>query len=155
MSIQNLIKRPVATVAPTASCVEAARRMRRENVGSLVVEANGAPIGIITDRDLMLRVLADELDPASVSVSAVMSRFPAFLTPQRDLGEAIALMRELRVRRLPAIDSSGRTIGMLALDDVLVELAGQLDQIRQLLLSERMAPEDDGARAGSAHRQRD
>lgn len=141
MSIQNLIKRPVATVAPSASCVEAARKMRRENVGSLVVEADGAPIGIVTDRDLTLRVLADELAPASVTVSAVMSRFPAFLSPQRDLGEAMRLMRELRVRRLPAIDASGRCIGMLALDDVLVELAEELDQIRQLLLSESIPPE--------------
>jgi CBS domain-containing protein len=149
MSIQNLLKRPVASVAPTATCVEAARRMRRDNVGSLVVEAEGAPIGIVTDRDLMLRVLADELDPANVTVSAVMSRFPAFLTEQRDLGEAIRLMREMRVRRLPAIDASGRTIGMLALDDVLVELAEQLDQIRELLLAERTPPEGLGARSGS------
>jgi CBS domain-containing protein len=155
MSIQNLIRRPVATVAPTASCVEAARKMRRENVGSLVVEADGAPIGIVTDRDLMLRVLSDELEPASVPVSAVMSRFPAFLTTQRDLGDAIRLMREMRVRRLPAIDANGRAIGMLALDDVLVELAEQLDQIRQLLLSESNPPEAVSARGGPGYYQGD
>lgn len=155
MSIQNLIKRPVASVAPTASCVEAARKMRRENVGSLVVEADGAPIGIVTDRDLMLRVLADELDPASITVSAVMSRFPAFLTTQRDLGEAIRMMREMRVRRLPAIDTNGRAIGILALDDVLVELAEQLEQIRQLLLSESTPPEGPSPRSSPAYYHRD
>jgi CBS domain-containing protein len=155
MSIQNLIKRPVASVAPTATCVEAARRMRRDNVGSLVVEAEGAPIGIVTDRDLMLRVLADELDPASITVSAVMSRFPAFLTEQRDLGDAIRLMREMRVRRMPAIDASGRAIGMLALDDVLVELAEQLDEVRQLLLAERTPPEAPGARSAAPYYQHD
>jgi CBS domain-containing protein len=114
--------------------------MRRENIGCVVVEQDGAAIGIVTDRDLVLRVTAEETAPASIPVADVMTRFPAFLSTERDLGEAIRIMREMGVRRLPVSDGRGRIAGMLSLDDVLVELAAQLEQIRQLLLSESRPP---------------
>jgi len=110
--------------------------MRRQNVGSIVVEQGGEPVGIVTDRDLVTRVLADEINPASVTVASVMSRFPVFLSEQRDLGEALRLMSEMSVRRLPVVDANGRLLGMLSLDDVLVELAGQLGHVKELLRGE-------------------
>jgi predicted transcriptional regulator len=66
-----------------------------------------------------------------------MSAFPTFLTPQRDLRAAIDVMLEIGVRRLPAINSKGRVIGILSLDDVLIELADELGQIKKLLQIER------------------
>jgi signal-transduction protein with cAMP-binding, CBS, and nucleotidyltransferase domain len=146
MSIEHLLSRPLSTLPPTATCVEAARRMRRENVGCVVVEMDGMPVGIVTDRDLALRVLAEQLDPASVTLNSVMSQFPAFLTMQRTLGEAIRMMREMCVRRLPVINSSGRAIGMLSLDDALIELCEQLGQVRELLRSESKLVEPESVR---------
>jgi CBS domain-containing protein len=136
MSIEALVSTPVSVLPPTATCAEAARRMRRQNVGSIVIEKDGAPIGIVTDRDLVTRVLADERDPVNVTVASIMSRFPVFLSVDRELGDAVRVMREMRVRRLPVVAANGRLRGMLSLDDVLVELAGQLGQVRDLLRAE-------------------
>jgi CBS domain-containing protein len=99
MSIESLLSRPVATLSVKATCAEAARRMRRENVGSIVIEDEGTPVGIVTDRDLALRVVADELDAGRVTVGRVMSPFPTFSSPHWDLRAAIDVMLEMGVRR--------------------------------------------------------
>lgn len=143
MTIESLLTRPVSTLPSTATCAEAARRMRRQNIGSVVIEEDGAPVGIVTDRDLALRVVAEERDAARVSVAEVMSAFPVFLTPQRDLRTALDVMVEMGVRRLPAVDATGRVIGMLSLDDVLIELAGHLGQVQRLLEVERRSADAD------------
>ena len=150
MSIERLLSKPVSSLPPTASCTEAARRMRRENIGCVVVMQDGAPVGIVTDRDLTLRVLAEELDPANVTVGDVMTRFPAFLSIERDLGEALRTMREMGVRRLPVNDASGQIAGMLSLDDALIELGTQLEQVRKLLLSEGRPPHGESSRSQGA-----
>jgi len=137
MNIESLLSRPVSALHSSATCAEAARRMRRQNIGSIVVEEDGAPIGIVTDRDLALRVVAEELDPGAVTVGAIMTPFPAFLTAERDLRAALDVMREMHVRRLPAVNAKGRLIGVLSLDDVLIELAEELGRVKDLLQLER------------------
>jgi signal-transduction protein with cAMP-binding, CBS, and nucleotidyltransferase domain len=136
MTIESLLTRPVSTLPTTATCTEAARRMQRQNIGSVVVEQDGAPVGIVTDRDLAMHIVAEERDPASVTVGAIMSKFPAFLSSQRDVRAALHTMREMGVRRLPAVNTQGRLIGMLSLDDILIELSDQFGQIKELLSSE-------------------
>jgi CBS domain-containing protein len=148
MTIESLLSRPVSTLSTNATCAEAARRMRRQNIGSVIIEADGAPIGIVTDRDLALRVVAEELDPGTVTVGSIMSPFPAFLTVERDLRAALDVMREMRVRRLPAVNAKGRVIGVLSLDDVLIELAAQFDRVKDLLQLERAQTDGDNDIAG-------
>jgi len=143
MTIASLLSRPVATLSGKATCAEAARRMRRQNIGSIVVEEDGVPVGIVTDRDLAVRLVAEELDAGSVTLAQVMSAFPAFLTPQRDLRAAVDVMLEMGVRRLPAVNSKGRVIGILSLDDVLIELCDEFGQIRKLLQLEREQTDPD------------
>ena len=137
MTIESLLSRPVSTLTPHATCAEAARRMDRQNIGSVVIEKDGAPIGIVTDRDLALRVIAEELDPASVTVDKVMSPFPAFSNSHRGIHEALDVMLEMGVRRLPAVNARGKLIGILSLDDILVELANELGKVKRLLELER------------------
>ena len=137
MTIESLLSRPVSTLTPHATCAEAARRMGRQNIGSVVIEKDGAPIGIVTDRDLALRVIAEELDPASVTVDKVMSPFPAFSNSHRGIHEALDVMFAMGVRRLPAVNAKGKLIGMLSLDDILVELANELGKVKRLLELER------------------
>jgi CBS domain-containing protein len=146
MTIQSLLSRPVAILSSTATCAEAARRMRSQNIGSIVVEEDGVPIGIVTDRDLAVRLVAEDLDAGSVSVAQIMSVFPAFLTPHGDLRAAVDLMLEMGVRRLPAVNSKGRVIGILSLDDVLIELADELGKIKKLLQVEREQTDPDEMR---------
>jgi signal-transduction protein with cAMP-binding, CBS, and nucleotidyltransferase domain len=137
MTIESLLTRPVSTLPSKATCAEAARRMKRQNIGSIVVEEDGMPIGILTDRDLAMRIVAEELDAASVTVNRVMSALPAFLTVQRDLRDALDVMVQMGVRRLPAVNAKGRVIGIISLDDILVELARELGQVQKLLLAEQ------------------
>ena len=143
MTIEPLLTRPVSALSSKATCAEAARRMRRQNIGSIVIEQDGAPIGIVTDRDLTVRLVAEELDPTTVTVDRVMSPFPVFLTPQRDLRAALDVMVEMSVRRLPAVNAKGRVVGIVSLDDILIELAAQLGKVQQLLQTERGATSED------------
>jgi CBS domain-containing protein len=140
MSIESLLSRPVATLSAKATCAEVARSMRRQNIGSIVIEEDGTPIGIVTDRDLAMRLVADELEAGSVTVDRVMSAFPAFSNPHRDLRAAIDVMLEMGVRRLPAVNAKGQVVGILSLDDILIDLVGQMGKIKALLELERDQP---------------
>lgn len=110
----------------SATVVEAARLMKEHDVGSLpVVEENEMPgghvvkrlVGIVTDRDVAIRVVADGLDPQAVQVEQIFSDHPATAGPDEDVDEALERMAELRVRRLPVVDDD-RLVGMLAQADV-------------------------------------
>lgn len=132
-AIARLLSRPVVTLPASATCADAARQMRRENVGSIVIEERGLPIGIVTDRDLALRVVADELDPAQKHLGSIMSQVPALLSSECDLGSAVRTMRDVNVRRLPVVDRENQLVGILSLDDVLRELCGYFGDIGALV----------------------
>ena len=114
------------TIDRSANVVEAARLMKEHDVGSLpVVEQNEMPgghgvnrlVGIVTDRDVAIRVVAEGLDPQTVQVEQIFSDHPATALPDEDLDEALERMAELRVRRLPVVDDD-RLVGMLAQADL-------------------------------------
>lgn len=126
MSIEELVRKPVQTLPMTATCIEAARVMSVENVGSIVVATNGTPDGIVTDRDLVTRVMAHGGDPATTQLGDVMSRYTAFVSIRRSLDEAIATMRDMGVRRVPVVKEGGDLLGIISMDDVLIALARQL-----------------------------
>ncbi len=114
------------TVDKSTSVDEAARLMRDHDIGSLpVVEqheiAGGSVmnrlVGIVTDRDVAIRVVAERLDPRTVQVGHIFSDHPATTWPDEDLDDALERMAELRVRRLPVVDED-RLVGMLAQADV-------------------------------------
>jgi CBS domain-containing protein len=99
------------------SVVEAARLMRDEDIGSLPVVEGGRLVGIVTDRDLAIRVVAESAPPESTSVGDVLSREAITATPDQDLDEALKLMAHHQVRRLPVVEGE-RLIGILAQADV-------------------------------------
>jgi CBS domain-containing protein len=97
--------------------VEAARRMLSEDVGSLPVVEGDALVGMVTDRDLVLHVIAKDFDPHKVPVSDVCSENPVTAQPEEPLDEALQRMASEQVRRLPVV-SDGRLVGILAQADV-------------------------------------
>ncbi|MDP9231399.1 MAG: CBS domain-containing protein [Actinomycetota bacterium] len=125
----------VRSAAPAQSVVEAAQMMKEEDVGSLPVVEEDRLIGIVTDRDIVVRTVAERVDPESVKVGDVASRELVTVEPGQDLDEALTLMARHRVRRLPVVEA-GRLVGMLAQADVALEAkekkAGEmLDEISQ------------------------
>jgi CBS domain-containing protein len=136
MNVGSLVRREPETVSPNVSCAEAARRMRDERIGSLVVAEERRPLGVLTDRDLVVRVLASGLDPAKVKVGEVMSERPIFVAESCDIVAALQLMRDLAVRRVPVVDESREIIGVVSLDDVILAVASQVTAVADLIRKE-------------------
>jgi CBS domain-containing protein len=99
---------------------EAARAMRDGDIGDVLVTEEGRLVGIMTDRDVVVRVLAEGLDPARTALGVVCSRELTTLDPGDAIDTAVTLMRESAIRRLPVVES-GRPVGILALGDLAVE----------------------------------
>jgi CBS domain-containing protein len=98
--------------------------MKAEDVGSVPVVDGGRLVGIVTDRDIVLRAVAERRDPQAVTIDEVASRELVTVDPEQDLDEALRLMAERQVRRLPVVED-GRLVGMLAQADVAIEAAGK------------------------------
>ena len=137
MAIAEICSREVVFVARNESCADAARLMREHHVGALVVIAQDAvpriPVGMITDRDLAVGVMALGLDPEKTLVETVMRPDVALLRESEGVGRAIALMREQGVRRLPVIDASGALVGVLAADDLIDLFAEELSGLAAMI----------------------
>jgi CBS domain-containing protein len=137
MSIKTLMSSSPDFAEPQETAREAAVRMRQRGVGSLIVISDTyAPIGIITDRDLMERVLAAGKDPDKTLLADIMTSSPVSVAETEDVGRALQLMREHSVRRLPVEDELGRVCGIISLDDIFAAFAEQCKGVAQLLKAE-------------------
>lgn len=141
MPIDTLLKRPVETLPADASCTEAAELMRKANIGAVVIADMGRPLGIVTDRDIIIRVVAEGLDPLRTPLRQVMSGEPVFLSEGRGIADLVSNMRDLGVRRVPIVDSEGLLKGIIALDDLVVLLADQLADLAHTIRLEIRAPD--------------
>jgi CBS domain-containing protein len=136
MSLEELIRRPVHALPPSADCATCAELMRDRDIGSVVVAEDNKPLGIVTDRDLVTRVMAAAKDPRATLLGDVMSRYPAFLSVERSLDEAVRTMRDLGVRRIPVVSAEGFLSGMLSLDDALMVIARQVGELGEAVRME-------------------
>ncbi len=139
MSAGRICVREVDLADGNETVRAAAQRMHQRAVGTLVVLDHAqAPIGIITDRDVVERVVAKRLDPDTTRVRDAMTRVPKTIAEDASIESALALMRSGRFRRLPVVDRDDKLVGLLSLDDVLLLLAEEFTQIGRLL--ERETP---------------
>ena len=132
MKIERLCNREVTLAYENERIDEIARRMRERHVGSVIVvpRDNGStPVGVLTDRDIVVEVLAAGLDYRNVTVGEVMSREPATVREDDDVVDALRIMRTHGVRRLPVMARSGALAGIVAIDDLLEFFAGQVDDV--------------------------
>jgi CBS domain-containing protein len=140
MTIQKLLTGgpDVAELDETAG--QAAVRMRQRAIGSLIiVNDNYAAVGIITDRDLVERVMAAGKDPQTTRLADVMTPAPVTVVASEAVSQALRVMRKNCVRRLPVVNELGVVCGLISLDDILVAWAGDGEQIAQLLKGETPA----------------
>jgi CBS domain-containing protein len=114
-----MTQRPV-TVQVTDTVTAAARSMRDGNIGDVVVLEEDRIQGILTDRDIVVRALAEGRDPAQTTVGEICSRELTTLSPADAIGEAVKIMRDKAIRRLPVVEG-GRPVGIVSLGDLAVE----------------------------------
>ncbi|MDR9486073.1 MULTISPECIES: CBS domain-containing protein [Sediminimonas] len=130
MQINDLMSRFIVSVSPGTSVHDAAQRMQKHGIGALPILDGGDPVGIITDRDIVTRILSVGDARADTPVGPAMSPRPAFCLADQDVTVAAALMGDLQVRRLLVRDRRGRVVGVLSIGDIAEkaseELAGQV-----------------------------
>lgn len=136
----------VAVVAPTDWVVDAARVMRERRVGCLVVVDRGRVCGILTERDLLTRVVAERRDAADTAVGEVMSSEVYVCRPDTTIEACKQLVSSRRVRHLPVVDPGGRLVGVITSGDILAyELAGNcetLETLREHVVAAMASPRD-------------
>ncbi|HST24757.1 MAG TPA: CBS domain-containing protein [Gaiellaceae bacterium] len=108
------------TIGREDTVVNAARIMESADIGSVPVVDGGTPIGIVTDRDIAIRVVAQGKDPTATRVAEIATEQPYYVHPEQNLDEALELMAYRKVRRLPVVDD-GQLVGMLAQADIVHE----------------------------------
>lgn len=134
MSVGKICIRAVATATAEESLRVAAHRMREHSVGSLVVvDTKSRPVGMVTDRDVMLSCVGDGADPDDSSIAQAMSTPVVAARESMPIEDALSQMSASGVRRLPVIDESGVLVGILALDDVLDLLSEEVTTVGRLL----------------------
>lgn len=142
MNAGEICNREVVIVSRDTSLVEAARLMREHHVGSLVVvlesEGKRVPVGILTDRDIVVAVVAKELDARKLSVADAMSAGVFAVREQDGLTEVLRAMREHGVRRLPVVAASGALAGIVTIDDLLELVAEELGDFVRTVGRERL-----------------
>src|ERR1041385_6676915 len=116
--IRDVMTSDPSTVERNASIVDAARVMKQTDAGVVPVTENGRLTGMVTDRDIAIRVVAEGKDPQSTTVREVASTDLVTVDPQQDLDEALRLMAKHQVRRLPVVEEDGRLVGVVAQADV-------------------------------------
>jgi CBS domain-containing protein len=130
VQLREIMTRGVVTAAPETGASVVAQQMRDHNVGSVViVEPDGLPIAMVTDRDLATRILADAADPEG-PIGECVSRPLVSGDPDMELEEAAALMVQHRVRRLPVVEA-GELTGIVTLDDIAVR-TGNLEVAQRM-----------------------
>ena len=113
-------QRLLVSASPEATVCDAARVMTKANCGSiLVLDAHGALLGILTERDLMTRVIAKALDPVHTKVAAVMTHHPLCVPPETTVSDAVLLMIERGFRHLPILSAKSKIMGVFSIRDAL------------------------------------
>ena len=124
LTVRDVMTTNVTCVEPTSTLAEAARLMKQRDIGNVLVAERDKVRGIVTDRDIVVRGIADGCDPTTTKVGDVCSQDLATLAPDASLEEAKKLMADRAVRRLPVVEK-GKPVGIISLGDVAIEGSGE------------------------------
>ena len=141
MFLKELCTPDAVSCGPDNSALYAARLMRQQHVGDVVIvedaEAGRSPIGMVTDRDIVVEVLGKELDPARVTLRQIMRTPVVMASMSEDVAEALERMKFHGVRRIPVVDESSTLVGILCLDDLLKRLAAEAATLAEVINREQ------------------
>ena len=140
MTIGNICTHDVLTADKAATAQYAAQLMRQRHVGDVVVidSATGKPCGIITDRDIVVSVIALNLDPDAFTLGDLVCRPLVSAHKNQDAFETVQQMRAHRVRRMPIVDDQGSLVGIVTADDLIRSLAQELGELANVIISQHV-----------------
>ncbi len=145
MLLNNFCILDVACCTPRTTVLEAAHLMRKKHTGDLVVveddEERQEPLGVITDRDIVIEVLAKGLDPATTLVSSVIRTPVVIARDDEDSTQALERMRVHGVRRIPVVGSRGKLVGIVTVDDLVKRLALEASVLTEIVSREQRQEE--------------
>ena len=130
ISVRYAMTRNPVIVSPLVTVEDCAKKMIKEKVGSLIIEENNKIKGIVTEKDIVQKIVAANLNPKKVPVNKIMTANPIVIDPEKDLMEAIRLMNEKQLRRLPVVKEN-KLIGLLTIRDILKIQPELLDLIAE------------------------
>jgi CBS domain-containing protein len=140
MSLRNFCRKPLIRLSPEANITEACRLMEQNNVGCVVVERSGKLCGILTDRDIALRVTGAQKEPHKTPVKEIMTADPIRISADKDIHHLTSLMRAYHVRRVPIVDGFDTTVGIVTLDDLMAQLGSEMSEISKAIAEEFPQP---------------
>lgn len=126
MSLREFCQRPVIRISPEADILEACKLMRENNVGCVVIEDQGKLCGMVTDRDIAIKVTGADKDPRNTKVRDIMSQNPVRIPVEKDLPHLTNVMRVHHVRRVPIVDADSRVLGIVTMDDVVARISAEI-----------------------------
>ena len=118
--VRDVMSRQPLTVEDSATVMDAARAMREANIGDVIVLKGGSICGMVTDRDIVIRAVAEGRDPKSIKVGEICSRDVATVGPDEMVDKVISLMRQKAIRRVPVVEG-GKPVGVVSLGDLAIE----------------------------------
>jgi len=133
-----MVRDPVM-VDPDASCRQLSRLMRNKGIGSVIVVKDGFPVGVVTERDLVHRVLAEDRDPDKCDADQVCTKPVVAVSIYADVDMAVDLMNDYGIRRLVVVDEKDKVVGMLTTDDIARNLRNMTEElaVKYMILSRR------------------
>jgi CBS domain-containing protein len=126
MKVKDMMHKGAEFVAPNAKLQAIAKKMRDHDIGAIPVCQDGRPIGMVTDRDIAIRGLADGKDISALEARDVMTRDVIFCRETEDAEDALRIMENNKVRRLPVLDDAEKLVGMVSLGDISHALSREL-----------------------------
>jgi CBS domain-containing protein len=144
VEVSKLCKSNLVTVRPSDELTTAAQLMREKHVGYVIVvepilqEGTIKPVGVITDRDIVVSVVARGVDPRTLRVGEVMTQKPVVVSEGDTVQNAIQEMRRMGIRRIPVVGDRGELVGVLSLDEIIDHLAVQLEDVAGSMRSEQI-----------------
>lgn len=135
MTVADIMREDVVTAPPDEPMHRVATRMREERVGCVVVLEDDAPVGIVTDRDVAVRLAADQLDPAAMTANDTMTEDPVTVEADSGVFDLCQLLGDEAVRRAPVVEDD-ELVGIVTLDDLTVLLTGEMGTLAGVIQAE-------------------
>ena len=146
MPLTDFCSSPVITISPDEKVLAVAHLMRDKKVGSVIVTQQEKPIGILTDRDIVMRVTAERKDASAIKVRDVMTANPVLVSEETGIWELIQGMKNYGVRRFPITAGDGKLVGIITMDDLIELIGEELSGVGRAIASELGHTRPTGAR---------